>query len=96
MIQCRGADGRGELESIESFEFKSVHFFYPARPEVGVEGGKSMHDRCCDYYGMLIGEVEPNEPWKIPWLVGLFRGLYYPLLSGWLYPIMGIPINQPV
>ena len=34
MIQCRGVDGRGELESIERFEFKSVHFFYPARPEV--------------------------------------------------------------
>lgn len=42
MIQCRGADGRGELESIESFEFKSVHFFYPARPEVKILQGLSL------------------------------------------------------
>ena len=50
MIQCRGADGRGELESIESFEFKSVHFFYPARPEVGVEGGSACTG-CCEKMG---------------------------------------------
>ena len=24
----------------------------------------------------------PGEPWKIPWLVGLYRGLYYPVIWG--------------
>ena len=33
---------------------------------------------------------------KKTWLVRLYRGLYYPLLQGLLYPIIEIAINQPV
>ncbi|CAL1142099.1 unnamed protein product [Cladocopium goreaui] len=41
-IQCRGTDSRQELTSIEKFEFQSVSFFYPARPEVKILNGLSL------------------------------------------------------
>ncbi|CAK9045272.1 ATP-dependent translocase ABCB1 (ATP-binding cassette sub-family B member 1) (Multidrug resistance protein 1) (P-glycoprotein 1) (Phospholipid transporter ABCB1) (CD antigen CD243) [Durusdinium trenchii] len=41
-IQCYGADGRQEISSIEKFEFQSVHFNYPARPEVKILNGLSL------------------------------------------------------
>ena len=36
-----------------------------------------------------------TEPRKEPWLVGLYRGLYYPIIRGLQYAIIRIPINQP-
>lgn len=41
-VQCRGTDNRQELQSIEKFEFQSVHFYYPARPEVKILNGLSL------------------------------------------------------
>ena len=41
-IQCRLKDEREELETIEKFEFESVHFTYPARPDVKVLNGLSL------------------------------------------------------
>eukprot|EP00928_Gymnodinium_smaydae_P031027 TRINITY_DN22912_c0_g1_i1.p1 TRINITY_DN22912_c0_g1~~TRINITY_DN22912_c0_g1_i1.p1 ORF type:complete len:1253 (-),score=215.99 TRINITY_DN22912_c0_g1_i1:128-3886(-) len=38
-IQCSGADNRKTVSSFESFEFKDVHFSYPARPDVKVLNG---------------------------------------------------------
>ena len=35
------------------------------------------------------------EPRKIPWLVGLYRGLYYPYYRDCSKTILRIPINQP-
>ena len=32
-----------------------------------------------------------HEPRKIPWLLGLFRGLYYPVIQGLQYTIIRIP-----
>jgi ATP-binding cassette subfamily B (MDR/TAP) protein 1 len=32
-IQCRGTDPRRKVNSFESFEFRNVHFSYPAKPD---------------------------------------------------------------
>eukprot|EP00928_Gymnodinium_smaydae_P080986 TRINITY_DN64573_c0_g1_i2.p1 TRINITY_DN64573_c0_g1~~TRINITY_DN64573_c0_g1_i2.p1 ORF type:complete len:1276 (+),score=263.78 TRINITY_DN64573_c0_g1_i2:301-3828(+) len=41
-IQCVGNDARQAVSSIESFEFKDVHFCYPARPEITVLKGLNL------------------------------------------------------
>ena len=41
-IQCRLADQRQDISSIEKFEFQAVHFTYPARPDVKVLNGLSL------------------------------------------------------
>ena len=41
-IQCRLADQREDISSIEKFEFEAVHFTYPARPDVKVLNGLSL------------------------------------------------------
>ncbi|CAE7539788.1 ABCB1 [Symbiodinium natans] len=41
-IQCREGDQRLDITSIDKFQFESVHFTYPARPEVKVLNGLSL------------------------------------------------------
>jgi len=41
-IQCRDQDTREGIDSIEQFDFESVHFTYPARPDVKVLNGLSL------------------------------------------------------
>ncbi|CAE7381505.1 ABCB1, partial [Symbiodinium pilosum] len=41
-IQCRIEDKRLDITSIEKFQFESVHFTYPARPDVKVLNGLSL------------------------------------------------------
>eukprot|EP00439_Symbiodinium_sp_Y106_P064608 s2683_g10.t1 len=41
-IQCRDQDTRENISSIEQFDFESVHFSYPARPDVKVLNGLSL------------------------------------------------------
>ena len=41
----------------------------------GRGGGVSLSE-----FGKLLKIQDPNEPRKIPWLVGLFGGLYYAVI----------------
>jgi len=41
-IQCRDEDKRLDISSIDQFVFESVHFSYPARPDVKVLNGLSL------------------------------------------------------
>ncbi|CAE8591670.1 unnamed protein product [Polarella glacialis] len=38
-IECSGSDGRKSLETIDHFELRNVHFYYPARPLIKVLDG---------------------------------------------------------
>ena len=81
---------------IVSFMFEKVHMKQPNEDESNDFREERSKKKHLEELAIFLKNGAINWVTKKPGLVGLYRGLYYPIIWGFQYANIRIPINQPV